>query len=115
VAFPAAAVELLRYSCGPHAEHLIFDAQLLGADDACRYGLAHRSVPRAELLSEAMKEAERLASLNARAYSLAKEAARRTALSAFEEGRRLLDRHVHEQWQDDTTRANLKNLLRPKT
>jgi enoyl-CoA hydratase len=114
VAFPAATVELLRYTCGPHAEQLIFDAQLLRADDACRYGLAHRSVPRAELLSEAMREAERLASLDARAYALAKEAARRTTLSAFEEGRRQLDRQVHEQWQDDTTRANLENLLKPK-
>ena len=61
-----------------------------------------------------MKEAERLASLDARAYALAKEAARRTTLSAFEEGRRQLDGQVHEQWQDDTTRANLEKLLKPK-
>jgi len=114
VAFPAAAVELLRYTCGPRAEELIFDAKLLNADEACRSGLAHRALPRAELQAAAVEEAEQLASRDSRAYALAKEAARRTTLSAFEEGRRQLDLRVHEQWQDDHTRANLENLLKPK-
>ena len=114
VAFPAATVELLRYTCGPRAEQLMFDAQLLNAEEACRSGLAHKAVPRAELQAAAMAEAEQLASRDARAYALAKEAARRSTLSAFEEGRRQLDHRVHEQWQDDETRANLENLLKPK-
>jgi enoyl-CoA hydratase len=114
VAFPAAAVELLRHTCGSRAEQLIFDAGLLTAEEACQYGLAHRSMPRSEVLAEAMKEAEKLASLDARAYALAKEAVRRTALAAFGDGRQLLDHQVHEQWQDDRTRENLENLLKPK-
>jgi enoyl-CoA hydratase/carnithine racemase len=115
VAFPTFAIELLKHACGPHAEQLMFDARLLGADEACRFGLAHRRLPRSELDAAAMAAAEQLASFDARAYALAKESIRRAALSAIDdEGGRLLDQQVSEHWQDDRTRANLETLLKPK-
>jgi enoyl-CoA hydratase/carnithine racemase len=115
VAFPTFAIELLKHACGPHAEQLMFDARLLDADEACRFGLAHRRLPRSELAAAALSAAEQLASFDPRAFALAKASIRRAALSAMDdEGGRALDRQASEQWQDDGTRANLEGLLKPK-
>jgi enoyl-CoA hydratase len=115
VSFPIVAVELLRYTCGSRAEQLILDAALLDADEACRSGLVHQSVPRSELHGAAMAAAEKLASFDAGAYALAKASTRRAALSAMEdEGSGLLDPQVRDHWKDDRTRASLERLLKPK-
>jgi enoyl-CoA hydratase len=115
VSFPVAAIELLRHACGARAEQLVFDATLLDADGACGSGLAHQSVPRSELDETAMLAAARLASHDARAYALAKASTRRAALAAMEdEGGRVLDPQVRDQWKDDQTRASLERLLKPK-
>ncbi len=116
VSFPVLAVEVLKHVSGPRAEQLIFDAELLDADQACLYGLAHEQRPLFELRATALAAAEQLASLDARAYGLAKAAARRAALSASEdESGRLLDTQVRRQWQEDATRASLQKLLAPKS
>jgi enoyl-CoA hydratase/carnithine racemase len=115
VSFPTAAIELLKHVCGPRAEQLVFDAELLDAEDACRYGLAHQHLPRSEVLAAAMAAADQLASLDARAYALAKASTRRVMLSSLEdESGRLLDGQVRAHWKDDLTRASLERLLRPK-
>ncbi len=115
VSFPVFAVELLRHACGEHAEQLIFDAALLDADEACRRGLAHQVVAAAETLAAAVALARALAELDARAYALAKATTRRRALSVLDDdGCRRLDREVLEHWQDDTTRASLERLRKPK-
>ena len=115
VSFPVVAIELLQHACGPQAEQLIFEAGLLNAEAACRSGLAHQSFPRDELQAAALAAAEQLASLDARAYALAKASTRRLALSAMgDEGARVLDRDVRDQWKDDRTRSNLEQLLKPK-
>jgi enoyl-CoA hydratase/carnithine racemase len=115
VSFPMVAVELLRHVCGSSAERLMFDAELLDADAACRYGLAHARLPRSELQAAAVAAAEQLASLDARAYALAKKSARRMMLSTLEEeGSKALDRQVLDHWQDEQTRASLERLLTPK-
>jgi len=115
VAFPVLALELLRHVCGSGAESLVFGAALLDAEAACRVGLAHRSLPGSELRSAAIAEAERLASFDPRAYALAKACTRRSVLSAVDtEDSRAIDTRVLAQWQDDTTRAGLGRLLKPK-
>jgi enoyl-CoA hydratase/carnithine racemase len=115
VAFPVLTVELLKHVSGPNAEWLMFDAGLLDADAACARGLVHRSLPSSELAEAALAEAARLASLDPRAYALAKAGARRSVLAAVDdEGGRHLDRQVLEHWQDDRTRAGLEKLLKPK-
>ena len=112
VSFPVVAVELLNHVCGPRAEQLIFDAELLGAEEACLYGLAHRRLPQSEVRSAAISAAEQLAAHDARAYALAKASARRAVLSSLEDdGARLLDRQVGDHWQEDPTRAGLERLL----
>ena len=115
VAFPVLTIELLRYVCGARAEEVIFGAGLLGAEEACAVGLAHRHLPRTELRSAAIAAAEELASLDAPAYALAKATVRREMLaSAHDERARSLDRLVRDHWQDEATRANLGRLVAPK-
>jgi enoyl-CoA hydratase/carnithine racemase len=117
VSFPVVAIELLRHTCGARAEQLIFGAELLDAEGACQYGLAHQHFPRAVLQSEAMAAAEQLEALDARAYALAKASTRRSALMAMaleHEDGRSVDLQVREHWKDDQTRANLEKLLKPK-
>ena len=115
VSFPVVAVELLRHACGSRAEQLMLDAELLDADAACRYGLAHRRLPGSELQAAALAEAEKLASLDADAYALAKVSSRRMACSNVEnEASRSVDRQVLVHWQDDRTRGGLAKLLKPK-
>lgn len=115
VAFPIVALELLRHACGRRTEELVFGAQLVEAEEACRRGLAHRSVPAEELQAAALAAAEQLSALDPPAYALAKEASRRPALAAMEDSAgRALDGRVRRQWQDDGTRASLERLLKPR-
>jgi len=112
VALPIVAVELMRHVCGPSAELLMLEAQLATADEACASGMAHRQVPLADLLSEAVAQAERLATGDARAYALAKEASRQSVLQAARsEEAQALNQVVWDQWQSEETRARLSKLL----
>jgi len=115
VAFPVLAVELLKYTCGEHAEQLMLEARLLDADEACRRGLVHQSLPPSELQGAAIAAAEQLASLDSGAYALAKASSRRAVFgTGDEEESRRLDRRVLDHWQDAHTRSNLERLLKPK-
>jgi enoyl-CoA hydratase len=115
VAFPTPAIELVMYVGGAHAERLVMGADLVGHEDALALGLAHRAVPPDQLSLAAQATAERLASLDQRAYELAKRSLRRHTLQriADEQGA-TIDRQVEEQWRADETRANLERLLGPK-
>jgi enoyl-CoA hydratase len=115
VSFPAVAADLLSHACGERAEQIMFDAALYQPDEACGIGLAHRIVPAAALQAEALALAGKLAAFDPAAYALAKATTRRHILSLTEDERaRALDIQVLEQWQDDTTRAGLERLLKPK-
>jgi enoyl-CoA hydratase/carnithine racemase len=115
VAFPVLTVELVRHVCGARAEEVVFGAGLLGAQDACAVGIAHRHVPRPELAAAALAAAEQLSSLDPPAYALAKAALRSDLLASARDDRaRALDREVRAHWQDDATRANLERLVAPK-
>ncbi len=115
VSFPVFAVELLRHACGERAEQLIFDADLLDADQACRLGIVHQILSPDELQPGATALARQLAGHDARAYALAKSATRRPALAVLDDdGSRRLERAVLEHWQDDRTRGSLELLRKPK-
>jgi enoyl-CoA hydratase len=115
VAFPVVAVELLRHVCGARAEQLMFDADLLSADEACRVGLVHGAVPASDLQAAAIAAAETLASLDAGAYALAKESSRRTVVASLDQvDNRVLDDRVRAHWEAEETRASLSSLLKPK-
>ncbi len=115
VAFPVFAVELLRHACGAAAEQLMLDAALLDGEEACRRGLAHRVVAADDLRAEAVALAGTLSGLDAPAYALAKATTRRHALAVADDPTcRALDRQVLAHWQDETTRASLERLRKPR-
>jgi enoyl-CoA hydratase/carnithine racemase len=116
VSFPVFAVELLRHACGADAEQLILDAALLDGDEASQRGLAHRVVAAEDLRAEAVALAGILADLDPTAYALAKATTRRHALAvAADEESRAIDRRVLAHWQEDSTRASLEHLRKPKS
>ena len=100
VAFPTPAIELVMFVGGAHAERLVIGADLVSHEDAISLGLAHRAAPLDQLIPAAQATAERLASLDQRAYELAKLSLRRHVLRriADEEGV-AIDRQVEEQWR----------------
>jgi enoyl-CoA hydratase/carnithine racemase len=115
VAFPVLTVDLMRHVCGHRAEEVVFGAALLGAEEACAVGIAHRHVPRTDLQAAAIDAAEKLGALDAGAYALAKATIRREMLnSALDDRARTLDREVRAHWQADATRASLERLVAPK-
>jgi enoyl-CoA hydratase len=115
VAFPTAAIELLKYVTGAYAERLVTGAALVDHEDAIAFGLAHEAVPLEQLAADAHSAAERLASFDQEAYGLAKLSLRRQTLSQIADEENLaIDRLVEEQWRADRTRAKLERLLTPK-
>ena len=115
VSFPVFAVELLRHACGADAEQLMLDAALVDGEEACRRGLAHRVVGADDLRAEAFAARRDAGPPRRPAYALAKATTRRHALAvADDEACRALDRQVLAHWQDDTTRASLEQLRKPK-
>jgi enoyl-CoA hydratase len=108
-------VDLFRQVCGHQAEQLMFDAGLVDAQQACRCGMAHESVPQAELRSRAVSVAGRLGRLDREAYALAKEAARRRIFSAGDQQhRRDLERRSRQAWRSGTARERLEGVVRPR-
>ena len=114
VSFPVFAVDCC---CTPAGRCGAVDARRRpgGRRGGLRRGLAHRVVGAEDLATEAVALAGTLARLDPRAYALAKATTRRHALAvADDEACREIDRQVLAQWQDDTTRASLDRLRKPK-
>jgi enoyl-CoA hydratase/carnithine racemase len=72
VAFPVAAVEILRYACGPHCDGVVLGAGLYQGEAAVDAGLVHELAPADTLFDRAVEAAERLGALNPAAFRLAK-------------------------------------------
>jgi enoyl-CoA hydratase/carnithine racemase len=72
VAFPVAALEILRYTCGSRCESVVLGAGLHQGQAAVAAGLVHEVTPADTLFQRAMESAERLGALNPVAYRLTK-------------------------------------------
>jgi enoyl-CoA hydratase/carnithine racemase len=72
VAFPVAALEILRYTCGSRADRVVLGAALHQGPAAVAAGLVHEVTPADTLFPRAMESAERLGALNPVAYRLTK-------------------------------------------
>jgi enoyl-CoA hydratase len=77
---------LTRYVGKSKAMDLILTGRLMDATEAERAGLVSRVVPAADLLSEAMKAAEKIASFSLPAVMMAKESVNRAFESTLAEG-----------------------------
>lgn len=68
------------------AMEMILTGRMMGAEEAERAGLVARVVPAAELIDEAVRVAERIASLSRPAVAMAKEAVNRAFETTLSEG-----------------------------
>ena len=111
VAFPVAALEVLRYAYGPHAEEAVFTARLLGVEEAHDIGLVHEVVEPERLVERAIEVASQLAAVPAEAYRLAKEQLRRPVLERIARDRAVVDGRVRAVWAAQETRDVLARQL----
>ncbi|BBZ72413.1 enoyl-CoA hydratase/isomerase family protein [Mycobacterium paraseoulense] len=101
VAFPVAALEVMRYACGDHAEEVLLGGLTYRGPDAVSRGLAHRVVAD-DLLEAAVAEASDLGGIPAGAYRQTKTQLRAPTMARIREGRGI-DDEVRQMWGADET------------
>jgi enoyl-CoA hydratase/carnithine racemase len=109
VPFPAAALEVMRYACGDHAEEVLLGGRLYRGDDAVASGLVHRVVAE-DLIEAAVAEASDLGDISADAYAHTKAQLRAPAVARIREGGGI-DREVRQLWGADRTRQRLAESM----
>jgi enoyl-CoA hydratase len=109
VPFPAAALEVMRYACGDHAEEVLLGGRLHRGEDALASGLAHRVVAE-DLIETAIAEASELGDISAVAYANTKAQLRAPAMARIREGGGI-DREVRQLWGADQTRQRLADSM----
>ena len=109
VPFPVAALEVMRYASGEHAEDVLLGGGLYRGDDAVGVGLAHRVVAD-DLLGAAIREATDLSDIPAEAYHHTKTQLRAPALARIHDGQDI-DDGVRRLWGADQTRERIAAQL----
>jgi enoyl-CoA hydratase/carnithine racemase len=111
VPFPAAALEILRFSCGSHCEDVVYTGRLLDARQAMAVGMVHEVHAGEAVLERAIAAAAELGALAPQAYRLAKEQLRRPALERMRADAATLDGHVAREWSAAHTTGRLRAQL----
>jgi enoyl-CoA hydratase/carnithine racemase len=109
VPFPAAALEVMRYACGRHAEEVLLGGGLYRGDDAVSSGLAHRVVAD-DLLQAALAEASDLGGISAEAYAHTKAQLRAPTVARMHAGGEI-DREVSRSWGSEDTRRRIADSM----
>jgi enoyl-CoA hydratase len=107
VAFPVAALEVLRHAVGPRMEGLVYGAELVEVETAIAAGIVHEAVEGERLLERAVGEARRLGAFDARAFELTKSLMRAPTIERIERAGPQFDKAVIAQWTDPETRREL--------
>jgi enoyl-CoA hydratase/carnithine racemase len=105
VPFPAAALEIMRYACGRHADDVLLGGRTYRGPEAVAAGLAHRVVAD-DLLEAAVAEASDLGGIPMDAYRHTKTQLRGPALARMREGS-LVDSEVRRLWGADETQQRI--------
>lgn len=101
VPFPVAALEIMRYACGMHADEVLLGGRNHRGADAVARGLAHRVVAD-EIIEAAVAEASDLASIPADAYRQTKTQLHAPTMVRIHEARGV-DDEVRRMWGTDET------------
>lgn len=109
VAFPVAALEVMRYACGDHAEEVLLGGRVYKAEDAVAHRLAHRVVSD-ELVEAAVAEAADLGSIPLGAYSQTKAQLRAPTVARIRAGA-AIDDEVRQMWGADQTLQRLADYV----
>lgn len=109
VAFPVAALEVMRYACGVRAEEVLLGGRNYRGDDAVARGLAHRIVAEG-LRDAAVAEATDLSGIPAPAYRHTKDQLRAPTLARIRAGADV-DRGVREVWGAAETQQGIADYV----
>lgn len=109
VAFPVAALEVMRYACGDHAEEVLLGGRVFKADEAVTNGLAHRIVSD-DLVDAAVAEAADLGGIPAAAYRHTKEQLRAPTVARIRANADI-DEGVRQLWGSDETLQRLGDYV----
>jgi enoyl-CoA hydratase/carnithine racemase len=109
VAFPVAALEVMRYACGDHAEEVLLGGRVFKADEAVTNGLAHRIVSD-DLVDAAVAEAADLGGIPAAAYRHTKEQLRAPTVARIRANADI-DKGVRQLWGSDETLQRLGDYV----
>jgi len=105
VPFPAAALEVVRYASGRHAEDVLLGGRLYRGGEAVSAGLAHRVVEEG-LVEAAVAEAADLGGISADAYGNTKAQLRSPVLARIAEAGGI-DSEVRRLWAAESTRQRI--------
>ncbi|OBK54011.1 enoyl-CoA hydratase/isomerase family protein [Mycobacterium sp. 1081908.1] len=105
VAFPVAALEVMRYACGDRAEEVALGGRVYRGEEAIANGLAHRVVAD-DRVAAAVAEAADLGGIPIEAYRHTKAQLRAPILARMREGA-LVDSEVRRLWASDETRRRI--------
>ncbi len=109
VAFPVAALEVMRYACGDHAEEVLLGGRVYKADEAVTNGLVHRIVGEG-LIEAAVAEAADLGGIPAEAYRHTKDQLRAPTVARIRAGADI-DNGVRQLWGSDETLQRLGDYV----
>lgn len=101
VPFPVAALEVMRYACGMHADEVLLGGRNYRGAEAVARGLAHRVVAD-ELMELAVAEASDLGSIPADAYRQTKTQLHAPTMARIHQARDV-DDEVRRMWGTDET------------
>jgi enoyl-CoA hydratase/carnithine racemase len=105
VAFPVAALEVMRYACGDRAEEVALGGGIYRGEEAVANRLAHRVVAD-DLVGAAVAEASDLGGIPTEAYRHTKAQLRAPSLARMREGA-LVDSEVRQLWGSGETQRRI--------
>ncbi|WP_406813722.1 enoyl-CoA hydratase/isomerase family protein [Mycobacterium sp. M23085] len=109
VPFPVAALEVMRYACGAHADEVLLGGRNYRGAEAVARGLAHRVVDH-ELIEVAVAEASDLGSIPADAYRQTKTQLHAPTMARIHEARGV-DDEVGRMWGSDDTLRRIADYV----
>lgn len=115
VAFPVAALEVLRHACGERTEAVVYGAGLYQDGAAVAAGLVHEVVAPEDLLDRATAVAAAWAHRPAEPFRLAKLQLRRPVLAAMAADGPGIDPQAAEVWIDPATVAGARASLEARS
>ena len=109
VPFPVAALEVMRYACGRHADDVLLGGRLYRGDEAVATGIAHRVVAD-DLVGAAVAEAADLGGIPADAYRHTKAQLRGATLARMRDSD-AIDSEVRGLWGAEETQRRIAAYL----
>ncbi|ORA11392.1 enoyl-CoA hydratase/isomerase family protein [Mycobacterium arosiense] len=109
VPFPVAALEVMRYACGMHADEVLLGGRNYRGAEAVARGLAHRVVAD-ELLEAAVAEASDLAGISPDAYRQTKTQLHGPTTARIQQARGV-DDEVRRMWGTDETLGRIAGYV----